>query len=44
MNYDLMAVLLVGSLAVGFLVRRYWRAHKGKAPACGNCNNCMCDD
>ncbi|MEZ5703400.1 MAG: FeoB-associated Cys-rich membrane protein [Burkholderiaceae bacterium] len=44
MNYDLMAVLLVGALAVGFLVRRYWRASKGKAPACGNCNNCVCDD
>ena len=44
MNFDLIAVSVVGTLAVGFLVRRYWRASKGKAPACGNCNNCVCDE
>ena len=40
----LMAVMVLGALAVAFLVRRYVRVSKGKAPVCGNCNNCHCDD
>lgn len=44
MNYDLIAVLALGAMAVAFVVRRYVRVSKGKAPVCGNCNNCACDD
>jgi hypothetical protein len=44
MNFDLIAVLAIGTLAMVFLVRRYWRVSKGKAPVCGNCDNCHCED
>lgn len=44
MNYDLLAVLALGAMAVAFLVRRYVRVSKGKAPVCGNCNNCSGKD
>ena len=44
MNFDLIAVLAVGAGAVVFLVRRYWRVSKGRAPVCGNCENCLSDD
>ena len=40
MNVDLMAVLALVGLAVAFVVRKYWRASKGKGPACGSCDNC----
>lgn len=43
MNVDLIAVSVLGALALTFLVRRYWRVSRGKAPVCGNCNNCHCD-
>ena len=44
MNFDLVAVLALGALAVAFVVRRYWRVSKGQAPVCGNCNNCTSSD
>lgn len=44
MNFDLVAVGAIGVVAVAFLVRRYWRVSKGRAPVCGNCDNCACDD
>ena len=44
MNFDLLAVLALGALAVAFVVRRYWHVSKGQAPVCGNCNNCTPED
>ncbi len=37
---QLIAVLAIVTLAVGFVLRRAWRQHKGRAPACGQCDAC----
>ena len=35
------AVLAIVAAAVGFVLRRAWRKHKGQASACGSCNACQ---
>lgn len=40
---QLITVLTLVVLAVGFVARNLWRKHKGLAPACGNCTECHCD-
>lgn len=37
---QLVTVLALVALAVGFVVRKAWRKHQGRAPACGNCDAC----
>lgn len=44
MTLDLLAVSVLVSLAVAFVVRKYWLRHKGRAPACGNCSECHSAD
>ena len=40
---QLITVLALVVLAVGFVARNLWRKHQGLAPACGNCTECHCD-
>lgn len=40
---QLITVLALVALAVGFVVRKAWRKHQGRAPACGRCDGCHCD-
>ena len=37
---QLMTVRVVVAAAVGFVLRRVWRKHKGQGPACGQCEAC----
>jgi hypothetical protein len=34
-------VLVIVAGAVGFVIRRAWRKHRGQAPACGSCERCQ---
>ncbi len=37
---QLITVLAIVAGAAGFVLRRAWRQHKGRAPACGSCDSC----
>ncbi len=39
-SLQLFAVLAIVAAAVGFVLRRAWRKHQGRAPACGSCDAC----
>lgn len=43
-SLQLFAVLAIVCAAVVFVLRRAWRKHKGRAPACGNCDACRTQD
>ena len=40
-SLQLITVLVIVTVAVGFVLRRAWRKHKGQAPACGQCADCL---
>lgn len=40
-SLQFVAVLVIVAGAVGFVIRRAWRKHRGQAPSCGSCDSCQ---